>query len=292
MSTIQDLVNDVRRHTFGSMPENIGVFENDVAAGARTLVFDQYTEGILPGHIVSCGLNVWFVRNFDDTSKTAVVLPAYGGSNEDACSAGSAVYLNPTVTDFEIFGHLCDAFRQMSSPSNGLYKRDTWTDDVDSIYNTYTIPDEAAGMLSLIGVRYRNTAYPDVWQDIPNRFIEVQRSQGVIRTKIGLSAVGELEFRYKAPFTVPTSLSDDPEADCGLSSTMLGIPALQAAADLLRATEGRRNQVVAQGDPRRAEEVPSSSNLRAALALEQAFQQACSEERARLIASEPIRVNI
>ena len=69
---------------------------------------------------------------------------------------------------------------------------------------------------------------------------------------------------------------------------MLDIPPLGAAASLLRTTDARRNQITAQGDARRAAEVPSSVNLSTASVLDREYKMRVQDEYARLIQRLPI----
>jgi hypothetical protein len=94
--------------------------------------------------------------------------------------------------------------------------------------------------------------------------------------------MGEVKVFYKSRFRAAQGLSDDPIGDCGLMDSMLDIPSLGAAVSLLRTTESRRAQIAAQGDPRRADEVPPGSNSSAARELAREYQSRIDEERIRL----------
>jgi hypothetical protein len=73
-----------------------------------------------------------------------------------------------------------------------------------------------------------------------------------------------------------------------MSDSMVDIPALGAAIDLLRTTESRRTQVSAQGDSRRPEEVPVSSNSAIANQMEREYRQRVQDEMSRLVTRIPI----
>lgn len=289
MTTMADLVNAARSNAFGSMPEVLNIIADDVAAGATSIELDMDVTGIQEGNILSCGLNVWYVRSVNATTRIVTVIPGRQGAPSPAVGAGSVVYIQPEVTDWFLFGAVNDAIRAMSSPLMGLYKRATWTASTDSTYQTYAIPEAAQSMLSLIGVRYRETSNPDSWIALESRAYEVQRSQNVIRVRRNIPASAELEFRYRAPFTVATALTDNPVTVCGLADSMLDIPPLGAAAQVARSMEGRRNQVQVQGDPRRAEEVQQTGNLRLASSWDVDFAERCNQEYARLLSVESFR---
>jgi hypothetical protein len=129
-----------------------------------------------------------------------------------------------------------------------------------------------------------------VWSNLAPRHYRWQYSteQNVIRLLISIPSGTEIEFAYKAPFSQATSLDDDPIADLGLSDSMLDIPALGAAVELLFTTESRRTQVSTQGDSRRPEEVPVSSNSAIAGQLSRLYKARVQEEMSRLVTRLPI----
>jgi hypothetical protein len=109
-----------------------------------------------------------------------------------------------------------------------------------------------------------------------------------VRLLISIPSGTEIEFTYKAPFAMATSLDDDPVADLGLSDSMLDIPALGAAIELLYTTESRRTQVTSQGDSRRPDEVPVTSNSSIAAQLQRTYKARVQEEMSRLVTRMPI----
>jgi hypothetical protein len=69
---------------------------------------------------------------------------------------------------------------------------------------------------------------------------------------------------------------------------MLDIPALGAAVKLLFTTESRRTQVSTQGDSRRPDEVPVSSNSAIAGQMSRLYKARVQEEMSRLVTRIPI----
>ena len=290
MATIQDLVADVRRRVYGSMTENVNLIQASASAGQTSIQLELGVDGIQKGMLLSSGLNVWFVKGVYSTTNTVFVIPGYDGSPQSAVSTGDMVYVRPRMTDWFAFNALNDVMRRLSSPENGLYRIGTWVADVDATYQTYPVPAEAQGMTNILRVRWRVPGTTDVWTDLPDRMWRWMYSanQNVIRILRNIPSGTEIEFTYKAPFTLATALDDDPVADCGLSESMLDIPALGAAAMLLRTTEARRTQVQTQGDSRRPEEVPVTANSSIASQLDREFRSRVQEEMARLVTRIPI----
>lgn len=290
MTTIADLVADARRITYGSMTEQINLISANAAAGADTLTMELDVSGISPGMILSSGLNVWYVKGSSTSSNEIFVIPGYDNAPQQAVTAGDRVIIKPRVTDWYLFNAVNDEIRKLSSPMNGLYKIGSWTVDVSPTYQTYEVPSEALNMTNLARVRYRWPGTPDVWSDIRTssyRWI-VSETGNKIQVLVNVPSGTEIEFTYKAPFTEAASLSDDPVVDCGLAETMLDIPPLGVAATLLKTTDARRNQIHAQGDARRAAEVPSSANLSSAAAMDRDYKMRVQDEYSRLIQRLPI----
>lgn len=290
MTTMQDVVDDVRRRVYGSMTENVNLIQTSASAGQTSLQLELGVDGIQKGMLLSSGLNVWFVKGVYSTDNTVFVIPGYDGSPQNAVNAGDMVYVRPRVTDWLVYNCVNDQLRAMSSPDNGLYKIGTWVAEVDPTYQTYDVPAEAANMTNLLRVRWRWPGTPDVWSDLAPRHYRWQYSteQNLIRLFLSIPSGTEIEFTYKAPFTLATSLSDDLVTDCGLTETMLDIPSLGASVQLLYTTESRRTQVTTQGDSRRPEEVPVSANSAIAGQLQRQFKGRMQEEMTRLVTRIPI----
>lgn len=290
MTTIADLVADARRLTYGSMTEQINLVSSPAAAAATSVILDLDVSGITPGMVLSCGLNVWYVRGTTPSTNEVFLIPGYDNSPKDAVSVGDIVTVKPKVTDWYLFNIINDELRKLSSPTSGLYRIGSWSVNVSPTYQTYEVPAEALNMTNLARVRYRWPGTPDVWSDIRTssyRWI-VSEGSNKIQLLVNVPSGTEIEFTYKAPFVLATSLADDPVEDCGLSETMLDIPPLGAASSLLRTTDSRRNQITAQGDARRAAEVPSSVNLSTASVLDREYKMRVQDEYARLIQRLPI----
>ena len=290
MASIGDLVADVRRRVYGSMTENVNLVQTSASAGQVSLQLELGVDGIQKGMLISSGLNVWFVKGVYSTDNTVFVIPGYDNSPQDAVAAGDMVYVRPRMTDWYAFNAINDQLRSLSSPDAGLYRIGTWVADVDPTYQTYVVPQAALTMTNIIRVRWRWPGTTDVWTDMAPRHYRWNYStvQNVVRLLTSIPSGTEIEFTYKAPFTLATSLADDPVADCGLSDSMLDIPSLGAAVELLQTTESRRTQITAQGDSRRPEEVPVSSNSSIAGQLQRMYKSRVQEEMSRLVTRIPI----
>jgi hypothetical protein len=291
MTTMRDLIADTRRMTYGSLPDQINPLASAYTAGDTELVFELDVTGITPGMLLSSGLNVWFVKGSDAANNTVFVIPGYDNATGGNAAVGDFVYIKPRTTDWYLFNMLNEEIKRLSSPSNGLYKIDSWEADVDATWQTYEIPSEVLPeLVGLLRVRYRMPGTEDVWLDIPEKSyrMQINDSTSYIRLLRNVPSGTEIQFLYKAPFTAATSLTSDIVSFCGLTDSMTDIPPLGAYSTLLRTTESRRNQISTQGDSRRAQEVGAGANATTMQLVDRDYQARIREEYARLVQRVPI----
>lgn len=291
MTTIGDMIADAKRQTYGSLTDQLNLIAAVSAASATTLVMELDVSGITAGMTLSSGLNVWYVKGIDVSAKEVYVIPGYDNSQQTATAIGDFVYIKPRVTDWFLFNVMNQEITKLSSPSNGLYKIKSVQFAVDPTWQTYELATaDAADFTGMLRVRYLVPGTDDVWLDIPDKAYRVQINQGTsyVRLLRNIPSGTDIEFLYKGPFTQATSLTDDPVEDCGLTATMVDIPALGCIATLLRTTDSRRNQVQQQGDARRAGEVGGTANSQIALQMDRQYRDRVQEEYARLVTRVPI----
>lgn len=286
MTTINDMIADAKRQTYGSLTDQLNLIAAVSAPSATTITLELDVSGITAGMTLSSGLNVWYVKGIDVSSKSVYVIPGYDNSQQDATAIGDFVYIKPRVTDWFLFNVMNQEIVKLSSPSNGLYKIKSVAFDVDPTWQTYELdPADAADFTGMLRARYLIPGSTDVWLDIPDKSYRVQINEGTsyIRLLRNIPSGTQIEFLYKGPFSQATSLADDPVADCGLTASMVDIPSLGCVSTLLRTTDSRRNQVQQQGDARRAGEVGGTANSQIALQIDRQYRDRVQEEYARLV---------
>jgi len=290
MTTMRDMIADTRRMAYGSMTEQINLVAVSASAGATSITLDMDVSGITPGMVLSCDLNVWYVRSIIPAQKIVNVIPGYDNSPLKPVSAGDFVTIKPRVTDWFMFETMNQEILRLSTPEHGLYQLKTWQADVDPTYQTYDFPAAANTMMSMLRVRYLLPGTPDVWIDLPPFAYKVQIDgvQNRIRLLRQIPGGSTIEFMYRSPFTQAENLNDNVNEICGLSATMVDIPTLGCLATLLKTTESRRNQVQTQGDSRRAAEVSAGANMQIAQMVEKDHQMRIWEEYMRLTSRNPI----
>lgn len=286
MTTIKDMLADAKRQAYGSMTDQINLIAAVSAPAATTLTMELDVSGITAGMTLSSGLGVWYVKGIDVSSKSVYVIPGYDNSQQNATAIGDFVYIKPRVTDWFLFNILNQEITKLSSPSNGLYKISSVAFDVDPTWQTYELDEaDAVSFTGMLRVRYLVPGSTDVWLDIPDKSYRVQINQGTsyVRLMRNIPSGTQIEFLYKGRFTQAATLADDPVEDCGLTPSMVDIPALGCVATLLRTTDSRRNQVQSQGDARRATEVGGTNNSQIAAQMDRQYRERVQEEYARLV---------
>lgn len=291
MTTMSDMVAEVRRLTYGTLTEQLNLVKKDYAPNQTEIFLDMDTSQIQPGMILSSNLNVWYVRNVNSGSRSVRVIPGYDNAPKVAGKAGDFVYIRPRMTEWYSFSQLNNQFRLLSSPGRGLYKTDVWYDTINTTYQTYDIPVEALNMVGLARIRYRLPGTPDVWYELQNKSYRVMDSKVQLLYNVPTGG-SQLEFTYRAPFSQATGLLDEVETVVGLGESQLDIPPLGVAIGLIRTTESRRNQVQTQTDARRGAEVPPESNVMDATRLERQYSARVNEEYARQLRDHPILMGI
>lgn len=292
MKTMQQMCDDTRRMTYGTMTESLNILEADYDTGANKLEFELDTTGITPGMVLSSDLNVWWVKDVSQSSRTVYVVPRWEGSYDSRLPVGSIVYVKPRVTDWYLFNVLNDVIAQMSSPTAGLYRIGEFTAQGSHHWDTITVPDSAKDISEILAVSALEFHGSNRWYDLPTRTWRWMPDQRSIKILRDVRPNNSIKVTYKAPFTKANALVDDVESMCGLASSMTDIPPLGAAAALLRTTEARRGQIQVQGDPRRADEVVAGSNSGAARDMQRQYQLRLNDEYIRLVQRNPIFMGV
>jgi len=287
MTTINDLIFDVKRMAYAGLPEKINLVSASANAGATSLTLELDITGITEGTVISSGLNVWYVKGSLSNTNQVFVIPGYDNAPQSSVAPGDVVYVRPAVTHWRIFNSLNDEIRRLSSPAVGLYSLQYWTTESDPTYQTYPVPASAT-VTDIARVRFRMPGTTDVWGDMPNSAYRYDKVNGLVQLLRMVPSGTDVQFIYKAPFVAATSIADDMQTVCKLAETMNDIPVLGVVMGMMQTTETRRGALQIQGDTRRAGEVPSGSNANAASMIRREYSERVTEEYSRLTASLPI----
>lgn len=289
-----DSIRETRNIVYGSMSEQINLLAYPYVAAADRLEFKLDVAGITPGMILASGLNVWYVTEVTPASKTVYVVPNYDGSMSSPLSSGEVVYLRPRATDWMLFNEVNRAITQMSSRTSGLYRESA--EHVQGQFGRWGVYDlQTTGFDSIVAVRAREPwgRADGGWKRLGDKDWRYNSNDNQLRIlNPQFSWVNDIEVVYRSRFRPGTDLLSDLVLWCGLGETMTDIPALGAAAGLLLTTEGRRSQLSAQSDPRKAAEVQMGSNSSAAREMRRRYEQRIDDEAIRLVNSNPYKISL
>ena len=292
MTTAAVLIEETRMHLTSGKNEQVNALLADYTAGSGSMTFKYDLRGIVAGSTISVGLNTLYVVSVNEQAKVATVLAAQQGSVDANATAGTTVRVQPRWTDHRIFKELNNDLRSLSSPHLGLYRQASKVITFSSSTAGY---DLSADVISVDEVRVDEPG--QLRSQPPIRSFEVIRQADTALFPSGVALrLNEpgwpgraLRVKYRAPFLPFTTLATT-VTSTGLPDTAADLPPMGAALRLVAVKEIVRNQTEAQGDTRRAAEVPPGAVLGSYRGLAGMRAQRIEEERSRLRAQNPIRM--
>lgn len=296
MATLADLVAETKRHLQSLQREPMNKLAAAVTAGATSLSFRYDTGAITAGSHLQVGLELMYVWSVDPAATTAVVERGQLGSVAAAHAADAIVTVNPKFPDFAIAKAINDDISDLSSPANGLYT----LRQADLTFSTGTSGYDLAGTVNLLEiheVRYRlgaDASYRQ-WPVLSN----YELARGVSATDFpsglalflheGAGSGQPIRVVYKSGFSRLVNLADDVAAVAGLPIEMQDIPPMGAAVRMVAPREIKRNFTEAQGEPRRATEVPPGAVGASMREVARLRQNRITDEASRLAQIAPDR---
>lgn len=287
---VSKLIEETRRLIFSGTREERNKLAISISSSATGLTLTYPLGQITRGAKLSMDLEDIYVWDASALTITAMDRGQWGSTAINH-SAGAVIHVNPKFSNWEIFNAINDELNSLSSPANGLYRVAT----TELVYNPvisgyeYTSTD----LLSVFEVRYgthgpsREYLRSNDWEfssDLSDEFV------GGSAIFVRDAVVGQpVLIKGKFSFTpIPASTVAD-AADSGLPETAMDILSLGAAWRLTAPMEVSRNFTSAQGDTRRANEVPPGGQLGASRELGRLREIRIREEAARLASQYPVR---
>lgn len=266
MTTAQNMIDTAKeRYLVGGSNEGRNTLAANYTAGGTTLAFTYATGGIVANSTIAIGLEVFYVLSVDSSQQTAMVLGAQRGSTAANHNIGDVVSVNPRYTDFAIFTALNEELNALDSP--GFFQ----SKQTEITYSATKVGYDLPGITSLtdiIEVRYddnqpfaRTPMIPrSAWRLERNYLVGEDSSTYSLKILRGGYPGKNITVIYKTGFTAFTATTDNATVT-GLPTSAFDIPPMGAALRLGLGREIRRNDLTAQGDTRRAEEVgPGAAN--------------------------------
>lgn len=294
MATCDNLIDECLRHLLSGTREQLNRLATGYTAAGTSLRCTYDLDGIKPGAVVGVDLELFYVWDVNESTKTATVTGAHLGSTAANHSQDAIVTVNPRFSRFGLFTALNQDLLDLSSPENGLYRVRT----VDLTYNSaiqgYDLTS-VTDLLDILEVKRDTSGPSNTWPVIQRSGWDLKRDLPASDFASGLGLIlyqhaesgRTIRVSYKAPFGQFTTVADT-HTTVGLPDTAVDIPPMGAASRLAFPREIARNFFETQGDTRRAEEVPPSAvgnSMRNLVALR---QQRIIAEAARLAQRYPV----
>ena len=298
MTTGQNWIDATRRNLLGTFTEQFNVVQSDYAPGDGQITLSKDMSAIVPGTILSAGLNIFYVWSVNNS--TATVTAGFNGSVDVAVTAGTLVRINPKFTDWDIWQELNNEILSLSSEGLPAYLSS------DLTYNpTYTGYDlgtsAAANLLDVYEVKYLTPGPRKDMPRLPRTAWRLTRNAATSDIPSGLSiqlidpsqwnVAGYLvRVVWQSILTPPATPSSD-VSSVGLQPSAYDIPPIGTAIRLMAGREIPRNFIQDQGDTRRALEVTPGAIMQSANALKMLRQSLIQDERARLAKMYPLTMD-
>lgn len=284
-TTIGGLMQQVRRTLSQNLNDELVFTSEAYTPGQSSIVLKGLPRRLGPGSLLSWRESTLYVVSATGgVSNTVEVMAGYDGGPDVAIPANTPMRLNPRFTDYTLFETVAQQIAAMSSPLNGLFGVvveqfvGMRTDDYYPIPSTVDGPDPAE-VLRILRIRSRTDGSRD-WTRTSDFILSL--APGNEHLRIFTDALMH-EVTYAVRVTKPLTVDTDAITGCGLAESMLDIPVLGATAVLMQGQEARRVQQRAQGDPRRAEDVPITGAVSSARELSRLYRDRVDEEYARLM---------
>lgn len=290
MTTAAEVIRETKERFLSSMRPEVNKLNGQLTDSVTSVVVEFETGGIKEGATIQVDQELMYVWSYAPTTKTATVERGWDGSTAAAHDDDSLVYVNPIVTDVQIFREINNELRSLSAPTNGLYRVAT----LDTIYNDARIGFDLTGVTmvdEIIAVFAEQQGAERNWVPLPPSSYQLVRNQDTdefasgfaIRLLSGPFEPGRtVRLVLKQAFTTLSGVDDDVESVSGLPSTAIDLLSIGAAIRLASSREVARNLTEVQSITRRAEEVPPGALQQAAAGLRQLRRERIAEEAARL----------
>lgn len=283
MTTTADLIRQAESYLYSTTRPERDKLGGSYTSGATTLTTTYQRPAIKAGARLSIDLedfHVWSV-----SGATVTVKGADNGSAAAAHSNGADIIVNAEYTPFEVFREINNELRALSSPANGLYRVSTVDLTFNSAYSLYDLTSvtNVEGIATVYGEVGVNREWVPIsgWSLVRDADTDVFASGFALDVPFGWPGKS-VRVAYRRQFATLSSLTDNVETVSGIPSSATDIVSMGAALRLAGVAEIDRNQLSAQGNSRRANEVPAGSRANAVRFPFAQYKARIVEESARL----------
>ena len=294
MTTLGDLVQTIQRRVLSDLREELNELGTGINSTTNTI---SLATGQSLGSIANTGttLQIDYELMYVISAPSAGAIQVIRGFSDSVAASHSAnaiVNVNPRFPAVDIIRAINEDIDDLSAPTNGLYQMLELTVTfipVQQGYDLTGLTNEA--VLDLWEVRAHEYGPTNKYPVIPPNMYKLQRNADTSVFPSGMALVLDqggypgrpLRIQYKSPYSTPlVNATDDVATVTGLHPQAHDIPILGAPARLMQFRELKRSFSEAQGEPRRAQEVPVGASLTASKGLLQYRDMRISGERERL----------
>ena len=295
MTTLGNMVTEVQRRALSDLREEVsylGSAITDTTSTSFSLATGQTLGSIQPGAFVEIDYELMRVMSATAPSGPITVIRGYSDSTAATHAANAVITVNPRFPAVDIIKAINEDIDDLSAPSNGLYQMKEVTLTFIPVVQGYDLTGlSSADVMDIWEVRAHEYGPANKYPIIDPSAWKIQRNADTAVFPSGISLTLDrggypgrpLRVQYKAPFTTPlVNATDDVLGVTGLHTQAHDIPVLGAPARLMQFRELKRSFSEAQGEPRRAQEVPVGASLTASKGLLELRMQRIAAERGRL----------
>lgn len=293
MTTVGELIDETKRHLYGSYRPEINILAADIDASVTTLTLTDAANLLAPRSVIGIDDELLYVRAVAGT--TVTVLRGYN-STAASHSADAIIEVNPSFPTVSIRNALRDDIRSWRAD---MYQVET----IEVSTSVTTSWHDLGANEDIYGIIEARMAPSSVnsWDQWPVVGVRLVRSGDFASGvgvhvldaplyELGVAGTRELRVTVAKPFSVDVFTDNvNLQTTVGLASSMIDIPPLGALARLVPTREVLRNALEVQGQPRRAEEVQAGALLQTGTGLLRLRDKRLSEEAMRLRELWPIR---
>ncbi len=283
MSTAATIINHTRRHLLSGTVEERDKLATTVTSGATDIALTYMPSGFRESTVFEIGSELCYVWAANTGTKTLTVERGYGGTTPAAHTAGDIVTLNPRFPR----AHMLDAINNELddlSAGTGIFAEV----EVALTYNGASRQinlTSATNVLNLLEVRYRNSATD--WIRLPHTYLQrglptTDFASGFAVTFTEIPPNGTLRAIYSKQFVHVTTETDNMQTVALLPATCEDIVEYGVAIQLMAGREIKRTFIEAQGETRRADEVPSGATNQSVSPLRAKYRDRIRAEGERL----------
>ena len=328
-TTFSDLIEKVYRRLLSGQRDMTAQLSTAIDDTTTTIPLDGVQANMVtPGGYLSIDLEVMYVLTW--TGSEATVIRGYQGSTAVAHLDNTVAYCNPKFTKFDIAVAINDDLRDLSSPTNGMYRVDSTAIPFNPVFQGYDLGDLPNNFIDVLSVNFRIAPpthnFPAIrdWRIQRQMFNAAGTADSIFPSGQGIQLYERgwpglpMYVMYSAPFIPLVNLDDDvcmtpvnnlPAEDApynyggvvplvnglpkklpNLPSTAVDIPALGAQIKLMESREIKRNFIEGQPDSRKAQEVPPGATMSSIRALQMERQARIDAEADRLARQYNVRL--